>query len=56
MCHQLVSEERPESANYYYALAKGYHALLLQALSSFPMFTSASVETAETMLCAVSSL
>lgn len=51
---QVISEETAESAGYYHNLTKGFQYLLLQALASFPMLASASMDTAEAMLCAVS--
>lgn len=51
---QVMSEETAESVDYYHNLTKAFHSLLLQALGSFPMLASASMDVVEAMLCAVS--
>lgn len=51
---QVMSEETAESAEYYHNLTKGFHSLLLQALASFPMLASPTMDIAEATLCAVS--
>lgn len=53
ICSEFSGIDDGQSAIHHHNLARTFSALLLQALSTFPLLTSASMNTVETLLTAV---